>query len=53
MSLLGLIEWLADCRAAADEKPPYVLLLDYNIRRFGIDPQLAAILENTVKELGW
>ena len=53
MSLLGLLEMLADWRAAADEKPPHVLLLDYNIKRFGIEPQLAAILGNTVKELGW
>jgi uncharacterized protein DUF5662 len=53
MSLLGLIEMLADWRAAADEKPPHILLLEFNIARFGIDAQLAAILENTVKELGW
>ena len=53
MTLIDLIEMLCDWRAAADEKPPHVLLLDYNIRRFGIDDQLAVILENTVRELGW
>lgn len=53
MSLLGLVEMLADWRAAADEKAPYVLLLDFNIERFGIDAQLAAVLKNTVRELGW
>jgi len=53
MSLLGLLEMLADWRAGADEKPPHVLLLDYNIKRFGIEPQLAEILRNTVRELGW
>lgn len=53
MSLMGLLEALADWRAAADEKEPRKLLLEYNIKRFGIDSQLAAILENTVKELGW
>lgn len=53
MSLLGLLETLADWRAAADEKAPYVLLLDYNIRRFGLDAQVAALLKNTARELGW
>lgn len=53
MSLMGIIEMLCDWRASADEKPPHILLLDYNIQRFGIDPQLAAILHNTVRELGW
>lgn len=50
MSLLDLIEWVADCKAAS-ERGGGVLRLDFD--RFRIDMQLAAILLNTVKELGW
>lgn len=50
MSLLSLTEWLVDCKAAS-ERSGGALVLDF--KRFGIDPQLARILENTVKELGW
>lgn len=55
MTLLDLIEMLADWKAAtmrhADGDIDKSLAI--NRGRFGISDQLMAILENTVKELGW
>ena len=61
MSLMALIEMLCDWRAASErvkqrtDDPEKVSTfeagLEYNFERFNIDPQLAQILRNTVKEL--
>lgn len=55
MSLLDLIEMLCDWKAASErtKQGSIAQSLTHNKTRFGIDDQLAAILENTVKELGW
>lgn len=55
MSLLDIIEMLADWKAASERVRAGSIAqsLPINKERFGIDSQLAAILENTVKELGW
>ena len=55
MSLLDILEMIADWRAASDRvnNGSMAQSLEVNIARFGIDPQLAAILANTVRELGW
>jgi hypothetical protein len=52
MSLLDLIEALADWKAAST-KSGQPLNIEANKRRFDISDQLAEILANTVKELGW
>lgn len=52
MSLLDLIEALADWKAAS-QKSGQPLNIDANKRRFGMTDQLAEILANTVKQLGW
>jgi len=52
MSLLSLTEMIADWKGAS-ERNSAPFSIEYAINRFGIDPQLAAILRNTVKELGW
>ncbi len=55
MSLLDIIEMVADWKAAIERVKDGSMeqSLPINFQRFGIDPQLAAILENTVRELGW
>jgi hypothetical protein len=63
MSLMALIEMLCDWRAASErvkqrtDDPEKVSTfeagLEHNFERFSIDPQLADILRNTVKELGF
>lgn len=55
MSLLSIMEMLADWKAASERTKQGSIekSLVHNAKRFNIDPQLAAILENTVKELGW
>ena len=55
MSLLDAIEMLADWKAASErtKQGSIAQSLEHNQKRFGIDPQLAAVLVNTVKELGW
>ena len=55
MSLLDVIEMLADWKAASErtKQGSIAQSLEHNKTRFGISDQLAAILENTVKELGW
>jgi len=55
MSLLDLIEMLCDWKAAtkrhADGDIGKSLMV--NKTRFGLDDQLASILENTIREMGW
>lgn len=55
MSLLDIVEMLCDWKAASErtKQGSIAASLVHNKTRFGIDDQLAAILENTVKELGW
>jgi hypothetical protein len=55
MSLLDIVEMLADWKAASErtKQGSIAASLVHNADRFGIGQQLAAILENTVKELGW
>lgn len=55
MSLLDVIEMLCDWKAASErtKQGSIAASLAHNKERFGISDQLAAIFENTVKELGW
>lgn len=55
MSLLDVIEMLADWKAASERTKQGSIAesLAHNRERFGIDTQLASVLENTVRELGW
>lgn len=55
MSLLDIIEMLCDWKAASErtKQGSIAASLTHNKERFGISDQLAAILENTVRELGW
>lgn len=55
MSLLDIVEMLCDWKAASErtKQGSIAQSLNHNQVRFGIDDQLAAILANTVKELGW
>lgn len=55
MSLLDVIEMLVDWKAASERHADGDIRksLEINRARFGISDQLAAILENTVRELEW
>jgi hypothetical protein len=55
MSLLDVVEMLCDWKAASErtKQGSIAASLKHNRMRFQIDDQLAAILENTVRELGW
>jgi hypothetical protein len=55
MSLLDVVEMLCDWKAASErtKQGSIAQSLTHNKERFGISDQLAAILENTIKELGW
>jgi hypothetical protein len=55
MSLLDVVEMLCDWKAASErtKQGGIAASLVHNKTRFGISDQLASILENTVKELGW
>jgi hypothetical protein len=55
MSLLSIVEMLCDWKGASErtKQGSIAQSLEHNAKRFGIDPQLARILENTVKLLGW
>lgn len=55
MSLLDVIEMLCDWKAASERTKQGSIQqsLPINRERFGISDQLYAILENTVRELGW
>jgi hypothetical protein len=55
MSLLDIVEMFADWRAASTRTPGGSLAqsLAVNRERFGTDPILSAIFENTRRELGW
>jgi len=55
MTLLDLIEVLCDWRAAGErhDSGSMTKSLAINVARYGIVPQLAQILANTVAEMGW
>jgi len=54
MSLLDIIEMLADWKAANDRKGgDFGHSIQVSVNRFNISEQLHAILINTAKELGW
>jgi len=48
MDLFDLVEMLCDWMAAAQRNPADGVRLDYNVKAFGIDAQLSAILANTL-----
>ena len=55
MSLLSILEMLCDWKAASERTKQGSIQqsLPINKERFGISDQLYAVLENTVRELGW
>jgi hypothetical protein len=55
MSLLDLIEMFADWKAATLRHADGDLSesLKINKERFGLSDQLAQIMQNTMKEMGW
>lgn len=55
MSLLDLIEMLADWKAATQRHADGDMRksLEINNERFAISPQLACVLKNTAREMGW
>jgi len=48
MDLFDLVEMLCDWMAAAERNPSDGVKLDHNVRAFGIEPQLACVLANTL-----
>lgn len=56
MSLFDLVEMLMDWKAATERMKDggdIHASLQHNIGRFKIEPQLASILANTIREMGW
>jgi hypothetical protein len=55
MSLLDVVEMLADWKAAGEREPGGSLgrSIEMNIEQRRIEPMLAALLRNTARELGW
>ena len=55
MNLLDIVEMLCDWKAATERHADgsITMSLVINPKRFGIDDQLAGILRNTVRDLGW
>ena len=55
MSLLDLIEMVADWRAASERHADGSIAASvaHNTARFGLSPQLSAIVRNTIDEMGW
>ncbi len=48
MDLFDLVEMVCDWMAASEREPGDGVRLAYNVRLFGIEPQLASILANTL-----
>jgi hypothetical protein len=48
MDLFDLVEMVCDWMAAAKRNPADGVKLDHNVRQFGIAPQVAAIIANTL-----
>jgi hypothetical protein len=53
MSLWDVVEMLCDWAAASQRKPGGTVNIAWAVERFGIEPQLASILRNSVREMGW
>lgn len=55
MTLMDLMEMLADWKSATErhENGDIRRSIEINAKRFNLDPQVAAILLNTVDEMGW
>lgn len=55
MTLIDIVEMLCDWKAASlrTKQGSILASIDHNEQRFKLSPQLAAILRNTVRELGW
>lgn len=55
MSLMALMEMVCDWKAASERTKQGSIgrSLEVNAERFGLDPQLASIIQATIKELGW
>jgi hypothetical protein len=55
MSLLDVVEMLMDWKAASERHADGDIWtsIDHNEQRFNLSPQLASILRNTAKEMGW
>jgi len=55
MSLLSIVEMICDWKADSErmKQGSIAASLTHNKERFGISDQLAQVLENTVRELGW
>ena len=51
MDLFDLVEMVWDWMSAAERRPSNGVRLDYNTALFGIEPQLAAIIANTLGPL--
>jgi len=48
MDLLDVVEMVCDWMAAAERHPADGVRLDLNVEKFGIEPQLAAVIANTL-----
>jgi hypothetical protein len=55
MTLMDIIEMLLDWKAASERHSDGDIWksIDINVKRFNIDPQLASILRNTARSMGW
>lgn len=55
MNLLDVLEMLCDWKAATERHTDGSIArsFDINRERFGITPQLEAVLKNTARSLGW
>lgn len=55
MTLIDIIEMIADWRAAARRSPDKTLedTLDYAIKKYKIEPQLAKVIIKTLEQLDW
>lgn len=55
MSLFDVVEMLMDWKAASERHANGDIWqsIEHNVGRFGLSDQIAAILRNTAKEMGW
>ena len=53
--LLDLVEMLCDWKAASLRHTDGDILksIEHNVTRFGLEPQIASILKNTIVRMGW
>lgn len=53
MTLWDVVEMVCDWAAASQRKPGGTINIDWAVKRFGIEPQIASIIKNTVEAEGW